>query len=64
VKVSLAFYVVRCESKTAQPLEQVREALLREIRQEHVDTYMKEIQKRFQPVILDPSAVQQIGNGR
>jgi parvulin-like peptidyl-prolyl isomerase len=64
VKVSVAFYILRCETKTAQPLNDVREALLRQLRQEHVDTYMKDIQKRFQPVIVDPQALLQIGNGK
>lgn len=64
VKISVAYYILRCESRTAQPMKDVHETILREIRQQHADAFVKEIQQRLQPVVANQEALVQIGNGK
>jgi len=54
VRIGSAFYIIRLEEKTSQPLSEVREAIILDIRQEHVKQYVGALQKRFTPEILKP----------
>ena len=48
------FLLIRLEEKTAQPLDQVMEPIIQEIRQSHLNDYMNALNKRFQPVVKNP----------
>ena len=45
-------------------VEEVHAAVQVEIRQKHTDEFLKELQKRYTPVIEKPDALIQIGNGK
>jgi hypothetical protein len=52
---SPGFLLIRLEEKTAQPMDgQVTEAIIQEIRSNHLQDYMNGLNKRFQPAIKDP----------
>ena len=48
------FLLIRLEEKTAQPMDQVMEPIIQEIRQNHLNDYMNGLNKRFQPVVKNP----------
>ena len=48
------FYVIRVEEKTVQPLNDVRENIIQEMRQTHRDTWLKDLNSRFQPAVQKP----------
>jgi hypothetical protein len=45
------FYLIRLEEKTSQPVEQVMEPIIQEIRQTHLNDYMNALGQRFQPAV-------------
>ena len=61
IKVSVAFYILRCDEKSAQPLSEVHEQVLRDVRQEHVNEAIAQLEKRFKPAIVKPDALVQLG---
>lgn len=48
------FYVIRVEEKTVQPLNDVRENIIQEMRQTHRDTWLRDLNSRFQPAVQKP----------
>ena len=64
IKVAVAFYIVRCEKKSLQPLSEVHSAILIDIRQQHRDQVLQDLQKRYIPVIERPDVLVLIGNGK
>jgi parvulin-like peptidyl-prolyl isomerase len=65
VKIStFAYYIVRCEKKSAQTLQEVHTTVVFEIRQQHTDEVLKQLQQRYLPVIEKPEALIQIGIGK
>ncbi len=49
-----SYYIIRLESKTAQPLTEVAAAIAKEIRDTHLNDYMSDLNKRFTPQVLRP----------
>jgi parvulin-like peptidyl-prolyl isomerase len=45
------FLLIRLEEKTAQPLTEVMEPIVQEIRQNHLNDYMNSLNRRFQPAV-------------
>ena len=50
-----AFYVVRVENKSAQPISEVRESIFEELRQAHIGGLLNSLRKRFHPEVKDPT---------
>ena len=59
-----AFYILKCDGRSVQPLQEVHDKVLVEIRQEHVNAYMQDVQKHATAIIADPDLVSKIGNGK
>jgi len=49
-----ALYIIRRDEKSFLSLDQVRQTIVSEIRDEHIKNYGAELNKRFTPVILKP----------
>ncbi len=65
VKVSgISYYIVKCEKRTAQSLQEVHSSIVLELRQKHADEMVKKLQQRYVPAIVKPEALIQIGNGK
>ena len=47
------FLLVQLEEKTEQPLNEVIEPIVQEIRQNHLQDYMNSLNRRFQPAVKD-----------
>jgi len=45
------FYVIRVEERTVQPVDDVTEPIIQEIRQNHLNEFMTNLTKRFDPTI-------------
>jgi hypothetical protein len=61
IKQSNGFYIVRVEDKSAQSLNDVREAIVQEMRKNHLDERMRDLNARFQPAIQRPDFFLQPG---
>jgi len=48
------FYIIEIKEKSVQPLSNVHEAIVQELKQKHFTDYMNELAKRFKPVIERP----------
>ena len=48
------YYIIRLEQKTVQPLNDVRESIVKEIRDNHMNEYMKDLTVRFTPQVQRP----------
>jgi parvulin-like peptidyl-prolyl isomerase len=48
------FYIIRLEEKTVQPLNDVRESIIKEIRDNHMNEYLKGLNARFKPQVQRP----------
>jgi len=48
------YYIIRLEEKTVQPLNDVRESIVKEIRDNHMNEYMKDLTVRFTPQVQRP----------
>jgi hypothetical protein len=46
-----AFYVIRVEEKSTQPVNEVMEPISQEIRQAHVTEWFQNLTKRFEPTV-------------
>jgi peptidyl-prolyl cis-trans isomerase C len=54
VRQAAAFYVIRVEEKSVQPLAEVREAIILDIRNDYVRKLLADLQKKFEPAIEKP----------
>lgn len=61
LKQSNGFYIVRVEDRSVQPLNDVRESIVQELRKNHLDDRMRELNARFQPAIQRPDFFLQPG---
>jgi len=48
------FYIIRLEEKTVQPINDVRESIIKEIRDNHMNDYLKDLNARFKPQVQRP----------
>ena len=53
LRLAAAFYIFRVEEKSAQPLNDVSEDVIQEIKKQHINEWMQDLTKRFEPVIED-----------
>jgi hypothetical protein len=51
VRQASAFYIIRVEEKTVQPIEELRGPISEEIRQIHLRDWLAEAGKRFDPQV-------------
>lgn len=49
-----SYYIIRLESKSVQPLIEVGSAIQKEIRDDYMNAYMNDLNKRFTPQVLRP----------
>jgi peptidyl-prolyl cis-trans isomerase C len=61
VRQPTGFYIVRMEEKTTQPLSEVGTDILQVLRQEALNQWFNDLNKRFKPQIKDPGAFVQSG---
>jgi len=55
-----AFYIVRLESTSVQPLSKVREQIMDEIKEAHLAEYLGKLRERFKPQIQRPDVLSQL----
>jgi parvulin-like peptidyl-prolyl isomerase len=48
------FYIIRVDQKSVQPLDEVREPILQELRQSHRNDWLNDLNRRFVPVVQKP----------
>jgi parvulin-like peptidyl-prolyl isomerase len=53
VKLPGFFYILRLESKSAQSIDEVRSAIIFELRSQHMNTWFSSLMKRYEPTILN-----------
>jgi peptidyl-prolyl cis-trans isomerase C len=51
LRQSNAFYIIRVEDKTVQPVGEITAAISQEIRQAHLNEWLGEVSKRFDPAV-------------
>jgi len=56
-----AFYIFRVEEKGTQPVDEVREAIIHTLRNEHFNQWMKEVTAGYKAVIKDPDLLKSLG---
>jgi len=56
-----AFYIFRVEDKGTQPVDEVREAIIHTLRNEHFNQWMKEVTAGYQAVIKDSDSLKSLG---
>ena len=54
IRLPFALYVVRLETLTAQPLGQVNEQIVAQIRSDHLTVFAQDLGKRFTPKLIHP----------
>jgi peptidyl-prolyl cis-trans isomerase C len=54
VKQATSLYIIRLEDRTVQPLNEVASTIVDELKQKHLDEFMKSMQQRFTPVVKRP----------
>lgn len=65
IKSGNFFYVIKIKEKTVQPLANVREPILQQLKQQHFTDWLTDVNKRFKPVIerndffINPNAPKQ-----
>jgi len=64
VRVSVAFYIVRCDSKSVQSLKDVHDTIVSELKVRHRDEFLNQLQKRFTPAGVNSAALSDIANGK
>ena len=50
-----AFYIVRVEAKSVQPVNEVRGSIFEELRQAHIGDRLSSLRQRFRPEVKDPA---------
>ncbi len=48
------YYIIRVEEKTVQPLNDVRQSIVKELRDNHMNEYLKDLNARFKPQVQRP----------
>jgi peptidyl-prolyl cis-trans isomerase C len=56
-----AFYIIRLEAKSTQPVDEVREPIVQTLRNDHMNQWMKDMNAGFQAVIKDPDYFKTLG---
>jgi peptidyl-prolyl cis-trans isomerase C len=51
LRQSNAFYIIRVEDKTVQPVDELTTPISQEIRQAHLNEWLSEVSKRFDPTV-------------
>ena len=51
---NVAFYILQAEERTFQPMTEVTENIIQEIRQQHLQQELQALQQRFKPTIDNP----------
>jgi len=51
---NVAFYILKAEERTFQPMAEVSEVIVQQLRQEHFNQEIQDLQRRFHPVIDNP----------
>ena len=59
VRQPTGFYIIRCEEKTVQAIDEVREPIVQDIRQQHMSEYLNDLNRRFAPKVEKPEFFQQ-----
>jgi hypothetical protein len=54
IRSGASFYIIKIKEKTVQPLSNVIESVIGELKTKHFNEWMTEINKRFKPVIEHP----------
>ena len=54
LRLAAAFYVFRMEDKSIQPLNEVGEDVIQELKKQHINQWLQDVTKRFEPVLEDP----------
>lgn len=54
-----AFYIVRAEKKTLQPVDEVREPIMQQLKDDHIREFIATLQARFAPKIDRPELLMQ-----
>lgn len=54
VRQGSGYYVIRLEEKSVQPVDQVLSSIVKEIRDNHMNDFMSETNKRFTPQVVRP----------
>jgi hypothetical protein len=55
------YYIIRLEEKTVQPINDVRESIVKDLRDTHMNEYMKGLTTRFTPQVQRPDFFAQPG---
>ncbi len=61
VRQPSGYYIVRCESRSIQPIDEVREPIIQAIRQAHLGEFIGALRQRFAAKIENPAFFQQAG---
>ena len=61
VRAPNGFYIIRADEKSVQPVAEVTESIIQEIRQNHLNDFMTNLTKRFDPTIENQLFFQQPG---
>jgi peptidyl-prolyl cis-trans isomerase C len=48
------YYIIRVEEKTVQPINDVRQSIIKELRDNHMNEYLKDLNARFKPQVQRP----------
>jgi peptidyl-prolyl cis-trans isomerase C len=58
VRAGSAFYIIKLDAKTAQPLSEVGALIVGEIKQNHLVKWFEQVSKQFTPLITRPDLLQ------
>jgi hypothetical protein len=61
VRQGNGFYIIRLESKTVQPINDVRESIVKELRDNHLHDTLNDLTNRFKPQMVRPDFFAQPG---
>jgi hypothetical protein len=64
VKVSTAYYIIRCDKQTVQSYKDVHDSIVNELKQQHRNQFLKDLDQRFTPSAVNSDALSQIANGK
>lgn len=56
---NVAFYILQAEQRTYQPINEVTELIIQQIRQEHFNQEIQSLMQRFKPTIENPQLLMQ-----
>jgi parvulin-like peptidyl-prolyl isomerase len=56
---NVAFYILKAENRSFQPMVEVSEPIIQELRAEHLQQELKDLQTRFKPTIENPQLLMQ-----